>query len=134
MSITVEVKNLEKTLKKMALYSKEKEIEIDSIVKKTAKGIASKAKSLVPVKTGNLKSSIKPKYFRKKGPSATVFPRGKKGAHRHLLEYGTKQRRHKSGKSTGRVNPRLFMTPAHRSYENVYLSEIKKVVDKIDVI
>ncbi|AOY76916.1 HK97-gp10 family putative phage morphogenesis protein [Clostridium formicaceticum] len=132
----IQVEGIEKTIKEMSRYSIEKEKEFDAIVKKYAKETTQKAKSNIAPqsKTGNLKSSIKAKSFKKLGPSATVFPRGKKGAHRHLIEYGTKNRSHKSGKSVGNVTARPFMKPAQESVENNYYTEIKRVVEKVDTI
>lgn len=134
--IDITVENIEQTLRKMALYSVEKEKEIDAVTKKYAKEVAKRAKANAPVgKTGNLKGSIRTKYFRKLGPSATVFPRGRKGAHRHLVEYGTNVRRQKkSGRSTGKMPAKPFMKPAHESVVGQYLAEMQKVVDKVDTI
>ncbi|MEB1809029.1 MAG: HK97 gp10 family phage protein [Bacillaceae bacterium] len=138
MDINVELKNVEQTIKKMAMYSAEKEKEIDKVTKKYAKEVAKRAKANAPVgPTGNLKASIRPKYFRRLGPSATVFPRGSKGAHRHLVEYGTGSRRNKGNKRTGnrgRMPAKPFMKPAHESVVGQYLSDMRGVVDKVDTI
>lgn len=137
MEINVELQNIEQTLKKMALYSAEKEKEIDKLVKKHAKEVVKRAVANVPVKTGNLRDSIKAKYFRRQGPSATVFPRGGKGAHRHLVEYGTGQRSNKGNKRTGnrgRMTANPFMKRAHESVVGEYLTDMRRVVDKVDTI
>lgn len=133
--VEVTLENVEVTLRKMIQYSIDKEKQVDAIVKKYAKEVAARAKANAPVgKTGNLKASIRPKYFTRQGPAATVFPRGKKGQHRHLVEYGTGRRTQKSGRSTGAMPAKPFVGPAHKSVESSYLSEIRKVVNKDDVI
>lgn len=134
--IKVTVENIEKTLRKLAKYSAGKEKEFNTVVQKYSKMIAKKAKSNIKHNvTGNLKASIKTKYFKKQGPAATVFPRGKKGNHRHLVEYGTKMRtQKKTGRKVGKMPAKPFMKPAHEAYENQYFLEIKKLVEKNDTI
>lgn len=141
--IDITVENIEKTLREITRYNTAKEKEVDKIVRKYAKEIVKRAKANAPVgKTGNLKKSIRAKYFVKNhGPSATVFPRGRKGAHRHLVEYGTNPRTVKNyfgqkgvSRSVGRMPAKPFMRPAHESVVGRYLADMKKVVDKVDTV
>lgn len=134
--INITVENVSKVMVKMAKYNLEVEREFTEVVKKNAKEVQKKAKERVPIgKTKNLRQSIKPKYFKKgHAPSATVFPRGKKGSARHLIEYGTRTRRHRSGKSVGRVTARPFMKPAQDSSVNGFLLDVRKVINKDVVI
>ena len=130
--MSIEVEGVDVTIRKLSQYSIEREKEFDGIVRKTAKEIAVQSRINAPVRTGKLRDSIKPKYFTKEGPAATVFPR--RAPHRHLIEYGTAQRFHKTGKSTGRVTPRPFMSRAAKASESQYLAEIRKVVDRVDTV
>lgn len=117
-------------------YDMEMREEIKQIVKVTSKNVQKKAKSLAPVgPTGNLKKSIKPKYF-DDGLSSTVVPRGQKGSHRHLVEYGTQPRyqKKKNNKYVGSMPGMPFMTPAEQSQEAVYEAKIRSVVERDEVI
>ena len=86
--------------------------------KKAAKPLVDLAKSLVPVgKTGNLRKSIGSKMVR--GDIAIIVGArtggANKGYHGHLVEFGTslrKDRRHKSGKSVGRMPAAAFFKEA----------------------
>lgn len=134
--IEFEIEGIEETIRLLANASYEKRVAFESIVRKSARRVTTKAKSNAPVgPTGNLKGSIKAKYFFKDGPAATVFPRGKGGAHRHLIEYGTGARyQKKNGKFVGSVKAKPFMKPAHEAEAPIFLAEIKKVVDEDVVI
>lgn len=63
-------------------------------------------------KTGNLRKSM---AYELRGMSALIVGArggpGQLGNHAHLLRYGTKSRRTKSGKFTGRAAPRKFPVP-----------------------
>ncbi len=130
-----EIEGIEKTIKALSKASVQKQKEFESVVKKSTQRVNKYAKANIGnhQKTGNLKNSIKAKYFWKDGPASTVFPRGTKGAHRHLVEYGTQLRRHKSGKSVGTMKAYPFMKSAHEKEEPRFIAEVKKVVDE-DVI
>ena len=89
--------------------------------------------------TGNLKRSIKAKPFKralfvsKYADKAHAFVAidYRKGRHAHLLEWGTAERFHKSGKSTGSVpkNTFKFFTPVITAWSGQrYLREMQKVL------
>ena len=130
-----EITGIEETIKALSKASVQKQKEFEEVVRSSTKRVNRYAKSNLAgrQKTGNLRSSIRAKYFWKDGPASTVFPRGRKGAHRHLVEYGTGPRRHKSGKSVGSMKAYLFMRKAKKKEEPRFISEVKKVVDE-DVI
>lgn len=81
--------------------------------------------------TGNLRGSIGTKK-RKRAPDPEVTV-GAKAPHAHLVEFGTRLRRHKSGKSTGVMRKRPFMRPAYdkskREIVDVFRRELKKLTD-----
>lgn len=117
-------------------YDAKSREELRNIVKETSKAIQKKAKSLAPVgPTGNLKSSIRPKYF-DNGLSSTVVPRGKKGSHRHMVEYGTQSRyqKKKNNKYVGSMPAIPFMGPAEQSQEAIYEAKIRRIVNQDEVI
>ena len=127
-----EVQGVEETIRALSKASVQKQKEFEVVVRKSTQRVNRYAKANVSnhQKTGNLRNSIRAKYFFKDGPASTVFPRGRKGAHRHLVEYGTEVRRHKNGKSVGRMKAYPFMKPAHEKEEPRFIEEVKKVVDE----
>lgn len=131
--MSIEIKGIPETIRAMTQYNSVLYSAIDKLNHTTAKKIVKDAKTRVPIKTGGLKRSIKARYFRQEGPAATVYPRGKKGAARHLMEYGTKQRRTNSGANRGAIRARPFMRPAEKSQEIPYETSVKGVLFK-DVI
>lgn len=129
--VTVTVEGIPETITKMTKYSIELTNAIEKANKTWAKRIVKDARSRVPVKTGGLKKSIKARYFKKDGPAATVFPRGKAGSARHLVEYGTGPRTQKStGRYTGRMPAKPFMGPAEKNAERTYAEAIAALVGK----
>lgn len=147
-SIEINLMGTGATITAIGKYDMETREEIKKVVKTTSKNVQKKAKSLAPVgPTGNLKKSIRPKYF-DNGLSSTVVPRGKKGAHRHFIEYGTQSRYQKTRtnkktgvkkkysppKYVGSMPAMPFMTPAEQSQEAVYEAKIRSVVERDEVI
>lgn len=135
-SIEINLMGTGATITAIGKYDMETREEIKKVVKTTSKNVQKKAKSLAPVgPTGNLKKSIRPKYF-DNGLSSTVVPRGKKGAHRHFIEYGTQPRyqKKKNNKYVGSMPAMPFMTPAEQSQEAVYEAKIRSVVERDEVI
>lgn len=130
----IRILNVEQTLKKMAIYSDDIDRSFKGIVRDSAKSVTAKARSNVSrtVRTGRLRKSIKPKYFRKHGPQATVFPR--RVPYAHFIEYGTSKRFHRSGKAVGRVKPMPYMAPAERAERPQYEREIRKLVERVVII
>lgn len=127
------IEGIEETIRAISKANFQKQKEFEVVVKKSTQRVNRYAKSNLSghQRTGNLRSSIKAKYFWKDGPASTVFPRGKKGAHRHLIEYGTKIRvQKKTGRNTGIVRAYPFMKPAHEKEEPRFIAEVKKVVDE----
>ncbi|MDT2261587.1 hypothetical protein P7H06_21730 [Paenibacillus larvae] len=105
------------TVRKIGLFEMERKQAAIVLVKKTATSIKKEGKSLAPSshtagrkkskgKPGDLKRSIRPKYM-EGGLSATVVPKPK-GAHRHLVEYGTRQRKNKKGANRGKMPKKPF--------------------------
>ncbi|MEV2699506.1 hypothetical protein ABND62_21730, partial [Paenibacillus larvae] len=84
-------------------------------------------------KPGDLKRSIRPKYM-EGGLSATVVPRKPKGAHRHLVEYGTRQRRNKKGANRGKMPKKPFMSIAERHAEGRYNKELERIFGRDETI
>lgn len=127
------------TIRKIKAFDMERKKMAADAIKKNAKAVKSKAKSIVPVspsnrrKTkgapGDLKRSI---GYRTKnqGMTAIVSPNKKKGPHRAIVEYGTGQRRTKSGRNTGRMSAQPFMAPAERAQEAAFKNELKRIFNE----
>lgn len=129
----VTVEGLQETVDKLAKHSVQFYKDADKIVRRYARNVTKDAKAAVPVgETGNLRDAIKAKYFNKNAsPAATVYPRGWKGSHRHLVEYGTAPRTQKTtGRFTGRTKAQPFMGPAERQNEPQYLAEMTRLVNQ----
>lgn len=81
--------------------------------------------------TGYLRRSIGTKKGRRR-PSPTVTV-GAKAPHAHLVEFGTAERHHKSGKSTGIMPKRPFIRPAYdkskREVVAVMRRELQRMTD-----
>lgn len=126
----VDVENVESEIRKIGLYEIEKKESIRRIVRSTAKKTVKSAKRRVTFKkTGNTRKSIKAKYYNY-GLLAIVKPRLPKGWKAHFFELGTKQRKTKSGKNTGKIKARPFMGPAEDEVRPGYLADLKKEVMK----
>lgn len=131
MNATFSVEGIDKTIKALARYNIAFYDSSDGIVRKYTRQAVSRAKDTAPVATGNLKASIKAKYFKMyEGPASTVFPRGKKGVHRHLVEYGTGPRTAKNGGSRGSMRANAFMARATDPLGSPYLAEMRALVNK----
>ena len=114
------VKDLDAALKQMAT----------STAKRTARRamatvlepVAAAARGMAPVATGRLVGTIGvgPKLTRRQarlsrkaiGKDELVMHVGATGRVAHLIEFGTTDRQHKSGKGTGSVRPMPFLRPA----------------------
>lgn len=140
-SITVKVEGAGQTVRAINMFDMQLKKEMAETIKSTAKTIQKNAKARAPVaktpvsrgKPGDLKRSIRPKYF-DQGLSATVVPRKPKGAHRHLVEYGTGQRSTRSGANRGKMPAMPFMGPAESSADAAYNSEIRRLLDRDETI
>jgi len=123
------------TVDKLWKYSENFFKAATRITKDAAKMVVTEGKARAPVgKTGNLRKSIKAKYFFKDGPAATVMPRAKQAPHRHLVAYGTGPRAQKSGKSTGVMPGDKFMDGAETSANAYFNASIRSEVNKHVVV
>lgn len=140
-TITVEIEGVGQTVRAINMYDMELKNDLIKHVNSTAKIIQSSAKARAPVaktpvsrgKKGDLKRSIRPKYF-DGGLSATVVPRKPKGSHRHLVEYGTSQRTTSDGANRGKMPKMPFMGPAESSAEAAYNAAIRRMIDRDETI
>ncbi len=133
LGVTIEGKS--KTISKLWKYSISFTEAATVITRNAAKMVVDIGRILAPEgPTGNLKKSIKAKYFWKLGPAATVMPRAKTAPHRHLVQYGTVERSHESGKSTGKMTSNRFMDGADKGADAYFQAAIAKEVNKHVVI
>jgi len=140
--VVIRIEGQEETIRNVSSFDVQKTDQLRKIVREFGRKIGSAARKEVPVspptrkKThgspGDLKKSIKAKYYYQ-NLGAMVGPMKPKGAHRGIIEYGTKERTTKNGHKTGKISPHPFMEPARKQYENTYNQKIKEVFDE-DVI
>lgn len=123
LKITVDDKSLERQIRKA---SEEIKGRVKEQVKESADNVKKKAKNNAPVDDGELKKRII-ESFSKDGLSAVVVS---KAPHSHLVEHGSKSRRHKSGKSVGTMPAQPFMHPATESERVNYNRGIKKAFEQ----
>ncbi len=103
--------------------------------KKAAKPLIAMAKMKVPEKTGNLRKSIGSVMVQ--GDIAIIVGArttgSNKGFHGHLVEFGTRQRTHKSGKSVGRMPGAYFFKESmDRTEGKVFDTIAEEFYDSID--
>jgi hypothetical protein len=129
------VEGVNKTVDKLWKYSKDFFEAASKITKTAAKMVVKEGKSRAPIgPKGNLRKSIKAKYFLKDGPAATVMPRARNAPHRHFVAYGTVPRTQKSGKSTGVMPKNDFMDGAELSANAYFNASIRNEVAKHVII
>lgn len=139
--ITIRVEGQQDTIRRINIFDQQKKDKAAEVVKKHAAAVRKSAKKSVPVSPssrkksagspGDLKKSIRAKYYFD-GLGAMVLPNKPKGTHRHLVEYGTGNRRWKNGKSTGKMSPQPFMEPAKRAQEAKYNREMEQIWENGD--
>lgn len=82
---------------------------------KLAAEVRKEIKSKTPEDTGNLKKSIKSKRDKDFGKAnlagASIYTERPFGNHWHLVEHGTQERFHKSGKAVGKMPAQPFVLP-----------------------
>lgn len=139
--IRVDVDGTGATIRAVNMYDMKLKQQILTLVRDTARNVQKDGKGKAPVskrpksrgKPGDLKRSIRPKYF-DGGFSATVVPRKPKGSHRHLVEYGTGNRVTKSGANRGKMPAMPFMNPAEQGNEGPYNSNLGRIVNRDETI
>lgn len=113
--------------------------------RKAAKGIVlPDAKSRVPVNTGELESSLVVKAMKRSRFKFGHQVQTKDGFYQGdqfygaFIEYGTKTRRHKRGKSVGRIDPAkgfAYLRPAvyenEQKIEQLYVDDMKELIAEI---
>ncbi|MFC0559682.1 hypothetical protein [Halalkalibacter alkalisediminis] len=136
-NITVVVEGQAETVRNIGIFDMELKRDFTGLVKTTSQTVSKTGKANAPVskvpkskgRNGDLKASIRPKYF-DNGLSSTVVPRKPRGAHRHLVEYGTKPRRNKRGANRGKMPANPFMSSAESASESNYNNEARRIVDR----
>jgi HK97 gp10 family phage protein len=109
------------------------------VARKSIGIVVEAARPLVPVDNGKLKrslsvstklskrqSSLARRELAEGKASVTVYAGVGAYPHAHLVEFGTKERFHKSGKSVGRMKPQPFMRPAWDSTKMRVLATFQK--------
>lgn len=140
-NIRVTVEGTGATVRAIGMYDMKMKQQILELVRETAKDVQKEGKARAPVskrpksrgKPGDLKRSIRPKYF-DGGFSATVVPRKPKGAHRHLVEYGTQKRATRAGANRGKMPAKPFMSPAEDSADRPYNTKLERIVNREEIV
>jgi hypothetical protein len=141
--VVVRIEGANETIRNLSAFDMRKKQEAMKIVRKHASGVRRIAKQTVPVSPsgrkksagspGDLKRSIRAKYYFQ-GLGAMVLPAKPKGSHRHLVEYGTGERRTSTGANRGRNTANPFMEPAKRSQETSYNAAMEHLFEDGDTI
>lgn len=144
-SIDIELKGVEKAIRKLKFYETEKIGSVKKIVAETGHRIEAQAKVLAPVKHGNLKTSIHTET-ENKGLAALIGTGVNYAPH---VEYGTRPhiiRVKKAGalsdgkKIFGKVvkhpgtRAQPFLTPAYNRNKQRFINEIKRVMKESEEI
>jgi len=102
-----------------------------------ARDLAKEMKALAPAgPTANLKKSIRAKLLKRyvNNPAAGAGVNRRKAPHSHLVEFGTDDRYHKSGKYVGKMPMQPFLRPAwDANKERItkgIIEKLKGLVDK----
>ena len=119
MSIKVKLVGLENVIKKLTKYNFLKQKQIKDHIAITALNIESKAKKVVPVDRGGLKSSIRILYKAIDGLGVEV---GTDLIYAHYIEFGTPVGTGENG------GPRPYLNPAAESERPKYLKELRKIL------
>ncbi|PED63974.1 HK97 gp10 family phage protein [Priestia megaterium] len=135
--VVIRIEGTEQTIANINMYDMKKKRQMLTVVRTTANAVRKEARSTVPVwpsdrklssgHPGDLKSSIRAKYYFQ-GLGAMVLPFKPKGSHRHLVEYGTRQRRTRSGANRGSMKAEPFMQPAKSSQEGSYNAQMERIL------
>lgn len=116
------------------LGRKRGKVVVRKAVNKAATPMVKAARRLAPVgETGNLKRGLtKAVRSYKAGALIVAFIGNKRGqggaAHAHLVEFGTVERYHKSGKSVGAMPAKPFMRPAFDQTKDQQLSILAREI------
>jgi HK97 gp10 family phage protein len=105
------------------------QLALGEATEKTAFAIASRARALVPVRTGALKSKINYKFSQKTGIAKVGIEKGHVGAENpalygHLVEFG-----HAGPHPAG---PHPFMIPAAEAEKDAYLQRCRDAGKRIE--
>ena len=131
----IRIEGVNETVDRLWKYRDDFFVAAKKITKKAAQMVVKQGRVRAPQgPTGNLKASIRAKYFWKDGPAATVMPRAKKAPHRHLAQYGTVRRQTAKGKGTGIMPSNRFMDGADNGAKTYFVAAMKAEVDKHVVI
>jgi len=139
MEMTINVEGVGDVQKSIGAFDMDKRRDAGKIVRKTTNKIGRTARSLVPVSPanrkkssgspGDLKDSIRAKFYHGDLVSVTI-PRYPKGAHRYIIENGTKSRRNKAGANRGRVSAKPFMKPAKDQQIGTFNAQMASLWEK----
>lgn len=134
--VIIKIEGENQTVANINMFDMKRKAEAMAVVRKTALAVGRQARKRVPVSPsnrkksagspGDLKKSIRSKFFYE-GLGAMVMPAKPKGSHRHLVEYGTQERRTSKGANRGKAPAQPFMIPARSSQESYYNAEMARI-------
>lgn len=136
MDMTFDVEGVGDVVRKIGTFDMDKRRAAGKIVRRTTSKVGKQARSLVPVSPanrkkssgtpGDLKNSIRSRYYHGDLVSVTI-PMYPKGAHRYIIEHGTKTRRNNAGANRGKVRAKPFMQPAKDAQIGPFNLEMTKL-------
>jgi HK97 gp10 family phage protein len=126
MRLKVDIVGVEEALARVSKFDVETRIAVRKQVRRSANRLRKNMQGRVPVKSGNLKKSIRAKYDSDQ-LGANVGPTRPGGSHAHLVEFGHRLVT-KDGRSIGHVPAHPFITPAAEEERPKYISEMKQAI------
>ncbi|RMF11096.1 MAG: HK97 gp10 family phage protein [Alphaproteobacteria bacterium] len=131
MSVRVRYARKERLARKLHALAPQAERELTEAALKGAREVVDAAKKFVPVRDGVLRDSgagvlLPETAQRQRVVAAAVF----RAPHAHLVEFGTAERFHKSGKSVGSAPAQPFLFPAYRIMKRRIKGRMSRAITK----
>ena len=121
----VDIVGVEEALARISKFDVETRVAVRKQVRRSANRLRKNMQGRVPVRSGNLKKSIRAKYDSDQ-LGADVGPTRPGGSHAHLVEFG--HRLVINGQSKGHVPAKPFITPAAEEERPKYVDEMKQAI------
>jgi len=129
--VTFQLEGQERLTVRVSQYEREFIRDLEKITTRGAGRVARAGKAQAPVRSGNLRRSIRQKDVSRRIGMAyrlakTVTARGRIGNHLHLVQLGTRQRTSRNGGNRGRMPANPFLARAQASASSQFHLEIQE--------
>lgn len=105
--------------------------EAMDVVRETTEAAANEIRPQYPVKTGTLRDRVRTTY-----PASTVLAGVvlSSAPHSHLYDFGTRQRRTRSGANRGRMPEKAVVVPVAQRYRVRLVEQLKAVIRRFGFV